>query len=112
MKPVTIFDSGAESKTHNEGHVTLGFALGVILNLLQVGLVAVLNDQFSSDSISEPILLVGLGAAGIVQLFYIIPLYTYFRRKGKTETAKGLLIAASLVILVNGLCWGAFGLGR
>ena len=84
----------------------------MVLNLLQVALVALLSDQLSSDRVADSILFVGLAAAGLIQLVYIVPLYLYFRRKGTTETAKGLLIAASLVILVNGFCWGAFGLGK
>lgn len=108
MKPLTIFDSSSIK----EGSVALGIVSGVVLNLLQVALMALLYDQFSSDRVADSILFVGLAAAGLVQLIYIVPLYLYLRRKGKPETAKGVVIAASLGILINGLCWGAFGLGR
>ena len=49
-----------------------------------------------------------IGGIGIIQLIYVIPLYFSFRKKGKTETAKGLVIAASITALLNATCWGVF----
>ena len=43
---------------------------------------------------------------GIVQLIYVLPFYFSFRKQGKTATAKGLVIAASITALLNATCWG------
>jgi hypothetical protein len=43
----------------------------------------------------------------------MIPAYVYFRKNGETETAKGLLIGASITFLLNATCtaivFGSFG---
>jgi formate-dependent nitrite reductase membrane component NrfD len=43
---------------------------------------------------------------GVVQLAWIIPMVITFRRKGKTEMAKGIIIAAAITFLLNAGCWG------
>ena len=47
-----------------------------------------------------------VGGVGIIQLIYVLPLYFSFRKEGKTATAKGLVIAASITALLNATCWG------
>ncbi|GIP38531.1 hypothetical protein J31TS4_18110 [Paenibacillus sp. J31TS4] len=48
---------------------------------------------------------VGIFFIGLVQLLYIIPLCIYYwnRHRG---AAQGLIIGASLIFLLNSLCWG------
>jgi hypothetical protein len=115
VKPLTIFGSG--TKPINEGSAFRGFALVVVLQLLQAGLVMSIGDQFNSGGDaglgrSLMVAFIGLGGAGIIQLIYVVPLYFYFKKKGRTETARGLVIAASLVILINAACWGLVVLGH
>jgi hypothetical protein len=43
---------------------------------------------------------------GVVQVAWIVPMYLHFKRAGEMETAKGLLIAAAIVFLLNAGCWG------
>lgn len=89
----------------NKGSVGGGFGLGVVLNVVQGGLswllLALLHGSLNS-------LVISLGAWGLIQLIYMIPIYIYLRRTKRTDTAKGLLIAASLVLLINASCWGCF----
>jgi hypothetical protein len=54
---------------------------------------------------------VGIGAIillgiGLVQLAWILPLFFSYRRKGETETAYGVLLAAGITFLLNASCWG------
>ena len=85
----------------------VGFAIGVGLNLLQAGLVFWIANAFQ-DNLDRFVLtlMIGWGGAGLIQLIYVVPFYFYLRKKEKSETAKGLTIAASLVILLNVACWG------
>jgi hypothetical protein len=55
--------------------------------------------------IAGPLALVLLGI-GVVQAAWIIPIWRYHRRIGETETAKGILIMASIIFLLNAGCWG------
>jgi hypothetical protein len=50
-----------------------------------------------------PILMLGVG---IVQAAWVVPLWLYYRRAGEKETVKGILIAASVILLLNASCWG------
>jgi hypothetical protein len=56
--------------------------------------------------VSLMMFVVPLLGIGILQLLWIIPSYLHFRRKGQPETAKGILIAAGIVFLLNAGCWG------
>lgn len=42
-----------------------------------------------------------VGAIGLVQVGYVVPLWRLLRRKGKPRTARGLLLAAALTALTN-----------
>jgi hypothetical protein len=43
---------------------------------------------------------------GLAQLTWMIPAYRRYTKRGETETAKGLLIIAGIVFLLNASCWG------
>ncbi len=42
-----------------------------------------------------------VGAVGVVQVGYVIPIWRLLRRRGKPRTAKGMLLAAVLTALMN-----------
>ena len=42
-----------------------------------------------------------VGAIGLVQVGYVVPIWRLLRRKGKTQTARGLIIAAGITALSN-----------
>jgi hypothetical protein len=45
-------------------------------------------------------------AIGLIQAAWIVPMVLSFRKSGKSETAKGILIAATITFLLNAGCWG------
>jgi hypothetical protein len=44
---------------------------------------------------------------GLTQLLYAIPLYIHWN-ESKPARAKGLVIGASIIALLNASCWGSF----
>ncbi|MGZ4879067.1 MAG: hypothetical protein ACXVIO_12870, partial [Candidatus Angelobacter sp.] len=42
-----------------------------------------------------------VGAIGLVQVGYVVPIWRLLRRKGKPRTARGIMIAAALTALLN-----------
>jgi hypothetical protein len=51
-------------------------------------------------------------ACGLTQLIWLVPLWIVYRRKRETESAKGVVVAASITFLLNSACWGLLGLVR
>lgn len=49
---------------------------------------------------------------GLSQLVYMIPVILIARHKGETETAKGLIIGASITFLLNAACNGLLFFNR
>lgn len=96
----------AQAVPQKPGRVAAGFWLGIGLNLLQGLLFWLVCANVSGDS-QLMVLIVGLGGFGLVQLVFMIPVYIFLRVQHKSETAKGLLIEASLVLLANVSCWAA-----
>jgi hypothetical protein len=43
---------------------------------------------------------------GLSQAIWMVPAYLHYKRRGETETAKGILIVAGIVFLLNASCWG------
>lgn len=89
----------------NKGSVGGGFGLGVVLNVLQ-GIILWICLFFGTGDTRIRTLIIGLGGWGLIQLLYMVPIFIYLRRSKRSDTAKGLLIATSLVLLVNASCWG------
>ncbi|SRR5579871_6662227 len=93
----------------DEGSILWGLLMCWGLNILTIliGLLPLgtgLNDNSSSLSVT----IVLIGGIGLIQLVYVVPLYLSFKKQGKTETGKGLIIAASITALLNATCWGMF----
>lgn len=61
---------------------------------------------FLLASFWAPIGIALLLGVGVVQALWVVPLWLYYRRTSETETAKGMLIMASIVFLLNAGCWG------
>ena len=47
----------------------------------------------------------GIFGIGITQLLYVVPLCVYLHRRGRVDTAKGVIIGAILTLLLNGGCF-------
>lgn len=106
---MTITQPGSGDR--NKGSQGIGFAMGIGLNLLEAGLAFAFSKVFEGLYKQEIFLTIAWGAAGLIQLSYIVPLYIYLRRKGKPETAKGLTAAAAVIIFINVACWGLVTIG-
>lgn len=50
------------------------------------------------------IMIVHMVAMGLTQLVYVVPLALWLRHKKRTALLQGVLIAAGLTLLGNGLC--------
>jgi hypothetical protein len=75
----------------------VGIVLGCVVGAVFVGIML---------ATLLPAALVLLLGIGVVQAAWIVPIWRYYRNMGETETVKGLLIAASVVFLLNASCWG------
>lgn len=80
---------GAESK----GSVAWGVGQVLLFHLLQIPLAALT-------------FYLSLAVICVTQLAYVIPAIIIARRKGHDETVKGIIIAASITVLLNIACTG------
>jgi len=77
-----------------------------LLNMAQLGVGLLL---LVADVRMLPVYYVLVGAIGIVQVSYVVPLWRLLRRKGKSRIAKGVLLAAALTTLMNAVvAWAIF----
>ena len=56
---------------------------------------------FDADSSIMPLLFIGLS-----QLVYVVPAVIKTKRRGLTETSKGIILAAIVTFLLNAACFG------
>lgn len=102
---VTIGDP----QPHDEGSV--GAGIGIVLaadGVLFIVLLSVGSGLFDKASLLSDVLTIAMFGIGLTQLLYVVPLYLYFRKTSQKNTAKGLVIGASIVALLNVTCWGVF----
>jgi len=81
-----------------KGSIVAGLAICWLLNIAQLGIGWLL---LVADVRMLPAYYVLTGAIGLVQVGYVVPIWRILVRKGKPRTAKGLLIAAGITVLVN-----------
>lgn len=85
-------------KNDGRGSIAAGLAIGWLFNVAQLGIGWLL---LVADVRMLPAYYVLIGAIGLVQVGYVVPLWRLLVRSGRPRTAKGLLIAASLTAVVN-----------
>jgi hypothetical protein len=86
----------------NEGSIAAGFAICWLLNIAQLGigwLLLVINVRMLAA------VYVLVGAVGLVQIGYVVPIWRLLQRKGSARTAKGLLMAAFITAVLNLGVW-------
>jgi hypothetical protein len=71
-----------------------------LLNAAQLGVGWLL---LVADVRMLPAYYVLIGAIGVVQVGYVVPIWRLLRRKGKPRTAKGLAFAACVTLGLNAL---------
>jgi len=69
-----------------------------LLNVAQIGVGWLL---LVADVRMLPAYYVLVGAIGLVQVGYVVPIWRLLRRKGKPRAAKGLMIAAILTLIAD-----------
>jgi hypothetical protein len=85
--------------THNgSGSIIAGVAICWLLNIAQLGIGWLL---LVADVRMLPAYYVLIGAMGLVQIGYVVPIWRLLVQKGKPRTARGVLIAAGITVLLN-----------
>ena len=98
--------NGEEIRTSNdEGSVVYGLFLCWGTNILQI-VVGCATLGMGGENFASAFVVIG--GIGLIQLVYVLPMYFQFRKQGKSDTAKGMVIAASITALLNATCWGMF----
>lgn len=80
------------------GSILAGMAICWLLNVAQLGVGWLL---LVADVRMLSAYYVLVGAIGVVQVGYVVPLWRLLRRKGKPSAAKGLLLAAIFTAVMN-----------
>lgn len=80
------------------GSIIAGMAICWLLNVAQLGVGWLL---LVADVRMLPAYYVLIGAIGLVQVGYVVPLWRLLRRNGKPGTGKGVLLAAALTVVMN-----------
>lgn len=97
-----------EKTVQQEGSVGSGIgivlAADVVLFIVLLSVGPGLSD--AAPWLSE-VFTVAMFGIGLTQLLFVVPLYLHFRKTGQKNTAKGLVIGASIVALLNVTCWAA-----
>ncbi|HSK44914.1 MAG TPA: hypothetical protein VLA83_13615 [Candidatus Binatia bacterium] len=81
-----------------KGSIIAGVAICWLLNVAQLGIGWLL---LIADVRMLPAYYVLVGAIGLVQVGYVVPIWRLLVRKGKLRTAKGMVIGASVTLLIN-----------
>ena len=88
------------------GSILAGMAICWLLNVAQLGVGWLL---LVADVRMLPAYYVLVGAIGLVQVGYVVPIWRLLLRKGRPRTARGLLLAAALTVLMNAVvAWTIF----
>jgi hypothetical protein len=82
----------------DRGSILIGMAICWLLNVAQLGIGWLL---LVADVRMLPAYYVLVGAIGVVQVGYVVPIWRLLRRNGKPRTAKGLIIAALLTLIFD-----------
>ena len=91
----------------NRGSLWKGIGLGVALTALMLGVMFVpLTIPSLGEGTLAPLLFIG-----VAQILWMGPLAAAFATN-QPETAKGVIIVAAVVALLNAACWGAVMTGN
>jgi hypothetical protein len=95
-------DDGGGRRGESRGSIVVGMAICWLLNLAQIGIGWLM---LVADERMLPFVFVIIGLIGLVQVGYVAPIWRLLQRKGKARTAKGVLIAAGITLVVNAGVW-------
>src|ERR1700756_3105154 len=86
----------------DESSLFLGLLLCWLLNMAQLGIAWLL---FVYGEQMLPAVFVLVGALGLLQIGYVIPLWYIFRGGGRERMARGVGAAATFTLVANGVFW-------
>jgi len=89
--------------------VALGFVLTFFLHVIAFMAIAIVGTVIEGRQDGALLVLPFLALIGLAQWFYLTPAAWLFWRRGWTGTAKGVVIAGGLMLLLNGLYYGGLG---
>jgi len=94
---------GVEEQSRGGIWAGLGLTLlfHVVAAIVMVIILLAVPDERSAEFMFYPLLYMGLS-----QLAYMVPAILICRRRGSTETAKGMIIGASITFLLSAACTG------
>ena len=85
------------------GSIAQGFFMGLGLSVLQAILTGVAIGNFSGNG--DQGLFIGIGGFPLFQLCWAVPVILYLRKRGRTQSAKGMIIETAFVVLISATCW-------
>ncbi|MFP5262089.1 MAG: hypothetical protein ACLGJB_09315 [Blastocatellia bacterium] len=88
------------------GSVRSGCLIMIAAHLLQIPIAIILG--FLQPDLQPDLVLSTIIFIGISQLVYMVPAIIYFSRKGRSESAKGMMIGAALTLLLSAARTGIF----
>ena len=106
LKPLYPRDMQTIRDYKDEGSIGAGVGIGLGLNVAVFTVLLLACTYLDSVAWLAQIFYAGAFGIGLTQLLYIVPLYIHYRKKEQKNTAKGLVIAASIIALLNVTCWG------
>ena len=87
----------------DRGSIAQGFFMGLGLTVLQAIITFVVASIFPGKDYQG--LFIGIGGFAVIQLCWAIPFFLYLRKRGKTESSKGLIIETAAIFLISATCW-------
>jgi len=93
-----------------------GILVGILLHGFQLVIITIMfavaasmpgksGESIGYSAVAAPFV------CGATQLLYMIPAILIYRRKGRTDVAKGITIVAAITLLLNASCFGLLWLG-
>ena len=89
----------------SKGSIAAGLGLAFLFHVSAVVVMFIIA-TVTPDEQGMELLAFSLMYLGLFQLLYMIPAILISRGRGSTETAKGLIIGASITFLLNAACSG------
>ncbi|HTG16846.1 MAG TPA: hypothetical protein VK747_16485 [Blastocatellia bacterium] len=96
----------------SKGSVWSGLGLTLVFHIVALVAIFFILSMIVTGERGLELIFFSLVYFGLSQLVYMIPAILISRRRGETETAKGLIIGASITFLLSATCSGLFFLNR
>lgn len=101
-----------EVAEQSKGSIRTGLVLTLVLHVLGQVVMCLIVLAIATSDDGPYLAILPVVYIGLSQLVYMIPAVLIFRRRGDTETAKGLIVGASLTFLLNATCNGLLFFSR